>query len=138
MSEILCRGVTPSVPRASLPRPRPSEGASRSSSEIRDLPDMMSAKFSDFLTPSPHCPHLELICSIKFPQPPLLRPLFLDPLRCGHHIWKLPLAAAKAGQTDRQRQRSLNVTETFLVPIEFPIYRGAQRQEKCVAGRFLP
>ena len=39
---------------------------------------MMSAKFSDFLTPSP-CLHLELISTIKFTQPPLLHPLFHDP-----------------------------------------------------------
>ena len=31
------------------------------------------------MTPSP-CPHLELIYTIKFRQPPLLRPLFHDPL----------------------------------------------------------
>ena len=38
---------------------------------------MMSTKFLDFLSPPP-CPHLELINTIKFMQPPLLRPLFHD------------------------------------------------------------
>ena len=37
---------------------------------------MTAATFVSFLTP---CPHLELICRIKFTQPPLLRPLFHDP-----------------------------------------------------------
>ena len=40
---------------------------------------MTSAKFLDFLPPAP-CPHLELICSMKFMQPPLLHPHFHDPL----------------------------------------------------------
>ena len=40
---------------------------------------MTSAEFSDFLTPSPPYLQVELICSIKFTQPPLLRPLFHDP-----------------------------------------------------------
>ena len=39
---------------------------------------MMSAKFLD--SSDPPCPHLELICSIKFTQPPCLHPLFHDPL----------------------------------------------------------
>ena len=37
----------------------------------RGHPYMMFAKFWDFLTPSP-CPHLGLIYSTKFTQPPLL------------------------------------------------------------------
>ena len=46
---------------------------------------MTSANFSDFLTPSPPCLHLELIYILKFMQPPLLRPLFHDPLPpCPH------------------------------------------------------
>ena len=60
---------------------------------VREHPLMTSAKFSAFLTPFPPCPHLELICSIEFTQPPLLRPLFPDPpppLRCRHHIWNAP------------------------------------------------
>ena len=32
----------------------------------------------NFQTPSPPCPHLDLIYTIKFMQPPLLRPLFHD------------------------------------------------------------
>ena len=39
---------------------------------------MMSAKFLDFC-PLPPCPHLDLIYTINFNQPPLLRPLFHDP-----------------------------------------------------------
>ena len=35
-------------------------------------PYMTTAKFWDFLTPSPLCPHLGLIYSTKFTQPPLL------------------------------------------------------------------
>ena len=59
---------------------------------VREPPDMMSAKFWAFWPPPP-CPHLDLIYTMKFMQPPLLRPLIHDPfppLRCGHHIWKLP------------------------------------------------
>ena len=36
-------------------------------------------KIFRFFDPLPPCPHLELICSIKFTQPLLLRPLFHDP-----------------------------------------------------------
>ena len=43
-----------------------------------EFPDMMSAKFSAFLTPSLLCPHLDLIYAMKFTQPPLLCPLFHD------------------------------------------------------------
>ena len=50
---------------------------------------MMSAKFWDFLTPSPPVR--------KFTLPPLLRMLTMSafegtplPLQCGHHIWKSP------------------------------------------------
>ena len=32
-----------------------------------------------FFDPLPHCPHLEPICTIEFPQPPSLCPLFHDP-----------------------------------------------------------
>ena len=35
-------------------------------------PYMTSTQFRDFFTPSPPCPHLGLICSTKFTQPPLL------------------------------------------------------------------
>ena len=44
----------------------------------RELPDMRSAKISKFLTPFHPCPHLNLIYSIKFTQPPLLHLLFHD------------------------------------------------------------
>ena len=37
---------------------------------FRELPDMMSAKCSDFLTPSSPCLHLDLIYTVKFTQPP--------------------------------------------------------------------
>ena len=59
------------------------------SSSRRELLLMTSAKFPDFLTASSPYLHSELICCIKFMQPPLLRLLFHDPspLRCGHHIW---------------------------------------------------
>ena len=43
-----------------------------------------------FFHPLPPCPHLELIHTTKFTQPPLQHPLFQDSLRCGHHIWMLP------------------------------------------------
>ena len=39
---------------------------------FRGHPYMTSAKFSGFWTPSPPCPHLGLIYSTKFTQPPLL------------------------------------------------------------------
>ena len=39
---------------------------------------MASTEFSGFLTPSPPCLHLDLIYTIEFTQPPLLRPLFHD------------------------------------------------------------
>ena len=44
-----------------------------------DLPLMTSAKFLGFWPPSPPCPHLDLIYTIKFTQPLLLHPLFHDP-----------------------------------------------------------
>ena len=60
---------------------------------VWELPLMTSTKFLEFL-PAPPCPHLERIYYTKFSQPPLLRLLFHDPpspLRCGHHMWRLPL-----------------------------------------------
>ena len=36
---------------------------------LRELPDMMSAKFPDFLTPSP-CQQFDLIYAIEFMPPP--------------------------------------------------------------------
>ena len=47
------------------------------------------------------CPLLNLIFSMRFMQPPLLRPPFHDPLplRCRHHIWRLP--KKKVGICDR-------------------------------------
>ena len=53
---------------------------------------MMFAKFSDFLTP---CLHLDLFNAIKFTQPPLLDPLFNDPLP--PLIWTSYLKAPKEG-----------------------------------------
>ena len=57
--------------------------------KLRGLPYMTSAKFSDFLIPSPLV-HI-------FTQPPLLNSLtssalpgLPSPLECGHHIWKPP------------------------------------------------
>ena len=46
---------------------------------LMELPDMMSTKYSEFLPPPP-CPHLDLIYTIKFTQPPLLRLHFHGPL----------------------------------------------------------
>ena len=40
---------------------------------------MMSGIFSNLLTHSPPCPHLDLIYTIKFTKPPVLCPLFHDP-----------------------------------------------------------
>ena len=54
-------------------------GKNRSNISIRELPDVMSAKCLDLLDLFPPCPHLELICSIKCTQPPLLLSLFQDP-----------------------------------------------------------
>ena len=56
---------------------------------IRGHPLMTSAKFLDFMALSPLS---AFATDTTFPQPPLLSPLFHDalPLRCGHHIWKLP------------------------------------------------
>ena len=46
----------------------------------RELQDMMPAKFPDFLTPStPLSAFGTEFCSIRFTQPPLLRPFFHDP-----------------------------------------------------------
>ena len=56
---------------------------------LRGHPFMTSAKFSDFLTPSPPCPHLIKMYSTKFTQPPLLRPhghYPPPPSRCRYHI----------------------------------------------------
>ena len=49
-------------------------------------------KIFGFFTPPP-CPHLDLIYTIEFKQPPILCLLFHNPLpfRCGHQIWVLPL-----------------------------------------------
>ena len=69
---------------------------------------MTSAIFWDFFTPSPTCLHLELICSIKFTQPPKLRLLFHDPplpLRCGHHIWTLPKVKDKYGSVKQDLEK---------------------------------
>ena len=47
---------------------------------VGELPDMMSAKIWDFSTPfPPFCPHEELVYTIKFTQPPLLRLRFHFP-----------------------------------------------------------
>ena len=54
---------------------------------------MMSAKFSDFLTPPPPCPHFhatsltELPYHVRFSRTPI------PPLECGRHKWKLPCGA---------------------------------------------
>ena len=60
-------------------------------------PHMTSAKFWDFLTHSPPCPHLGLIYSTKFTQPPLLH-LLLGyaplPPQCGRHIWMPPYSVS--------------------------------------------
>ena len=52
--------IIPAVPASHFPRAR------------WGRPYMTSAKFSGFWTPSPPCPHLGLIYSTKFMQPPLL------------------------------------------------------------------
>ena len=54
-------------------------------------PIMISTIFFDFLSPPP-CPHLEVIYTIKFMQPPLLCGPLPSPLQCGHHIWEPPFA----------------------------------------------
>ena len=43
---------------------------------LRERPYMTTAKFSGFWTRSPPCPHLGLIYSTKFTQPPLLNLLW--------------------------------------------------------------
>ena len=48
-------------------------------SPVRGHPYMTSAKFLDFLTPSLPCPHLGLIYSTKFTQPPLQHLLLGQP-----------------------------------------------------------
>ena len=55
------------------------------SERVRGLPDMMSTEISDILN-LPPCPHLDMnmIYTIEFTQPPLLRPLFHDPLPSPH------------------------------------------------------
>ena len=57
---------------------------------------MKSVKLLDFLPPPP-CPHLELIYTTKFTQPPIPCPLFHDPL--GHHIWKPLKAPPRSART---------------------------------------
>ena len=49
---------------------------------MRELPYMGRPQKFAIFDPllSPPCPHLGLISTIKFTQPPLLRPLFHDPL----------------------------------------------------------
>ena len=46
---------------------------------LRELPDMTSAKFSDFLA-LPPCPHLDLIYALKFMQPPFYIRFSMTPL----------------------------------------------------------
>ena len=45
----------------------------------RELPDVMSTNFRTFSPPPPLSACLDLIYTIKFVQPSLLRPLFYDP-----------------------------------------------------------
>ena len=52
---------------------------------------MTTANFWDFLTRSPPCPHLDLIYTIKFTQPPLFHLLFRDPLPAQTIICTCPL-----------------------------------------------
>ena len=40
--------------------------------------------------PLPPCPHLDLICSIKFMQLSYYNRFSMTPLMCGRHIWRLP------------------------------------------------
>ena len=40
--------------------------------------------------PPPPCPHSDLLCSIKFTQPPFFIRCSMTLLQWGHHIWKLP------------------------------------------------
>ena len=51
------------------------------------------------------CLHWDLTYTIKFTQPPLLCPLFHDPLplRCGHHIWMLPYRNGECNEFGRWR-----------------------------------
>ena len=48
-------------------------------------------KFFGYFDPLPPCPHLDLICSIKFTYPPLLRLLFHNPPppMQTSYMWKL-------------------------------------------------
>ena len=64
---------------------------------VREPPDMMSAKFLDFLKPLPTCLHMKLICSIRFMQPPVLRPLFHDPPPMWTSYLEAPLCAVTRG-----------------------------------------
>ena len=63
-----------------LPRRRRSSIGQRIVQSFSDLHSLnTSAKMFDFFLPPPPCLHLELFYYTKFPQPPLLCPLFHDP-----------------------------------------------------------
>ena len=63
-----------------------------------DHPYMTSTTFWEFLTPSPPCPHLGLIFSTKFTQPPLLHLLLIwcstTLPNCADIIYGCPLTRA--------------------------------------------
>ena len=82
---------------------------------LRDLPQGASTydghKICRFIDPLPTHLHLELIHSIKFTQPPLFVRFFMtpSPLRCGHHIWKLPQIRTKVmGSPENARPAGAN------------------------------
>ena len=67
ITALLCAAATPALQERKV-RAAMAKGGGH---EVRDLSDMMSAKFSDFLT-SPPFQHLDLIYTTNFMQPPLL------------------------------------------------------------------
>ena len=86
-------------------------GNIRSSSSV--VPLFKGASINDirnifrFFDPLSPCPHLELICSIKFTQPPLRIRFSVNPLRCGHHTWMLPnVAQFMSRASDRSPQET--------------------------------
>ena len=69
---------------------------------------MMSAKFWDFLTPSPPCLHLGLIYSTKFTQPPLQHLLLGQPPP-PPSVWTSYMDAPQCIKRDETHQDAVSV-----------------------------
>ena len=81
---------------------------------------MTSAKFWDFLTPFPPCPHLGLIYSTKFTQPPLLHLLLGKPPLSVDVIYGCPL---KVLTLDLEKHLGPDLEEALFVAVDFMYFK---------------